>query len=318
MIEVIKPGLSTTLQDLGRPGWQAQGVSVGGAADPLALRIANTIVGNREDAVGLECALVGPVLRFHVPMWIALAGACAVGQPSLRRLYIAAGTDLSLVEITRGARLYLVLAGGVQSPLVLGSASTSASSGWPGLAGRALRAGDRLQTAAPRLSFPARQTYWSASFRFLPSPGTAKTLRVLSGPQWEWFSETVRRTFLGESYGVSGRSDRMGVRLQGSPLLLAEPRELISEGVAFGSVQVPPDGQLIVLSAERQTLGGYPKIANVITADRSIVAQLRPGDRVRFEMTSPQTAYELLGRQERALTTLRAGLAANDRDHDTH
>ena len=318
MIEVIKPGLSTTLQDLGRPGWQSQGVSVGGAADPLALRVANLIVGNREDAVGLECALVGPVLRFHAPAWVALAGACAVGQPSLRRLFIAAGTELSLEQINRGARLYLVVAGGIQSPVVLGSASTSTSSGWPGLAGRALRAGDRLQTATSRSEFSPQQTLWSASFRFLPPQGNVRTLRVLPGPQEDWFSETVRRAFLGESYGVSGRSDRMGVRLQGSPLLLAEPRELISEGVAFGSVQVPPDGQPIVLLAERQTLGGYPKIANVISADRSIVAQLRPGDRLRFELTSPSAALELLRRQERALTTLHAGLAAIDRSHVTH
>jgi len=318
MIEVIKPGLSTTLQDLGRPGWQSQGVSVGGAADPLALRVANMIAGNQEDAVGLECALVGPVLRFHAPTWLAMAGACAVGQPSLRRFLIAAGTDLSLEQISLGARLYLAVAGGVQAPLVLGSASTSISSGWPGLTGRTLRAGDRLQTATPRLKFPTRPTQWSASFRFLPPPGNSRTLRVLRGPQDDWFSETVWRAFLGEFYGVSGRSDRMGVRLQGSPLLLAEPRELISEGVAFGSVQVPPDGQPIVLLAERQTLGGYPKIANVITADRSIVAQLRPGDRVRFELTSPQAALELLHRQERALTTLRAGLVAIDRDHVTH
>jgi len=318
MIEVIKPGLSTTLQDLGRPGWQAQGVSVGGAADSLALRIANTLVGNQEDAVCLECTLVGPVLRFHAPTWIALAGACAVGQPSLRRIHIAAGMDLSLVEITRGARLYVALAGGVQAPLVLGSASTSATSGWPGLAGRALRAGDQLLTDAPRLKLTARPTQWSASFCFLPPPGKTRTVRVLSGPQEDWFSEAVRRTFLEEGYAVSGRSDRMGVRLQGAPLLLAEPRELISEGVAFGSVQVPPDGQPIVLSAERQTLGGYPKIANVITADRSIVAQLRPGDRVRFELISPQTAHELLLRQEVALTKLRAGLATIDRDHATH
>lgn len=312
MIEVLKPGIFTTLQDLGRPGWQAQGVPEGGAVDRLALRVANLMLGNSEDAVGLECTLRGPVLRFSEPGWIAVAGARVSGMPWLKPWAVEAGESVDLEEMVGGARLYVSFQRGLEVPRLLNSASTLISSGWPGLIGRTLRTGDRLQLRASTPSPPRLGRSWSVSPRLFPPVVQPTILRVVPGPQAEWFSPHAHRAFLDHDYEVSLRSDRMGVRLQGPPILRTAGPELVSEAVAFGSVQVPPDGQPIVLSADRQTLGGYPKIANVISADRSVLAQVRHGGHVRFVLVSAETAQDLVVRQESAVASLRTGLAAID------
>lgn len=310
MIEVLKPGIFTTLQDLGRPGWQSQGVPEGGAIDRMALRVANLILGNREDAVGLECTLRGPVLRFSEPGWIAVTGARVAGFPWLRPRAVVGGEVLDLEEILGGARMYVGFAGGLEVPRVLDSASALVSSGWEGMAGRVLRAGDVIELRTPEMLPSRLQRSWSVSARLFPPMTNPAVLRAIPGPQAEWFSPHAHRIWQEQVFEVSLRSNRMGLRLQGTPVLRTAGPELVSEAVAFGSVQVPADGQPIVLSADRQTLGGYPKIANVISADRSVVAQLRPGGHVRFVLVSPESAHDLVVRQESALASLRAGLAA--------
>jgi len=318
MIEVIEAGTFTSVQDLGRSGWAAQGVPPGGAADPFALRVLNTLLGNPEATPGLECTLRGPVLRCLDDTVLAIGGAEVPGWPGLRRRQVAAGEQIDLSQLSGGARLYVAFAGGLALPTVLGSASMLPRSGWPGLAGRALRAGDRLACGSAAgatgsvVSKPVHSVRaWSASPALLPAgppAGGLRPVRALAGPQSEWFGEDGMRAFFAAEFRVNPRSDRMGVRLEGAAVRLPSPRELISEAVAFGSVQVPPDGQPIVLLADRPTLGGYPKIAQVITADRGVVAQLRPGDRVRFVPVTLAEAHAALRRREAALAQLRQGV----------
>lgn len=314
MIDVLEAGTFTSVQDLGRPGWAAQGVPPGGAADPFALRVLNTLLGNPESAPGLECTLRGPVLRGTDETVLAVGGAAVAGWPALRRVVVPAGQVIDLSALSGGARAYVAFAGGLAVPPILGSAAALPRSGWPGLAGRALQAGDRLVRGVPMVD-PGRMhsaRAWSASPVLLPAglaAGALRSVRALLGPQAEWFGEERCEAFFATEFQVSTRSDRMGVRLEGVPVRLAAPRELISEAVAFGSVQVPPDGQPIVLIADRPTLGGYPKIAQVITADRGTVAQARPGDRLRFVRVSLAEAHAALRRQETALAQLRQGVA---------
>ena len=314
MIEVLEAGTFTSVQDLGRPGWAAQGVPPGGAADPFALRVLNTLLGNAESAPGLECTLRGPVLRATEDTVLALGGAAVAGWPSLRRVAVEAGQLLDLSTLSGGARVYVAFPGGLSVPRVLGSAAMLPRSGWPGLAGRPLQAGDCLHCGRVSIDPPRGRVgrAWSAAPGLLPvnvSVGGLRSVRALDGPQREWFGVERSEAFFATEFRVSARSDRMGVRLEGSAVRLPSPRELTSEGVAFGSVQVPPDGQPIVLLADRPTLGGYPKIAQVITADRGIVAQARPGDRVRFVRVTLAEAHAALRRQEAALVQLRHGVA---------
>lgn len=307
LFTVVRPGVLTTVQDLGRPDHQEVGVSPGGAVDPVALRVANLLVGNDETAAGLECTLQGPVLAFRRDAWVAVTGAVTAGLPWARPFLVRAGTTLSLEKIERGCRAYLAVAGGIDVPEVLGSRSTLLGAGLGGFEGRLLQAGDAVGAGAASAR-TAGDAGWFVSPELAPLPAGEVRVRVVRGPQASWFDEPVRRLLHDEPYRVSLRSDRMGLRLEGPELTLAAPRELASEAVAAGSIQVPPDGRPIVLLAERQTIGGYPKIANVVTADLGRLAQLRPGDTVRFaEITVPE-ALGLWRAQEQNVAWLRAGI----------
>lgn len=312
MIEIVRGGILTTVQDLGRPGWQASGVPVGGALDAMALRVANAIVGNDDAAAGLECTVRGPVLRFLAPARIALAGADVDGVAMRRPLQFAEGDELSLEKIRRGGRVYLVVAGGIAVPPVLGSRSTHLAGGFGGHEGRALRPGDRLPIgrATNTKGFDGAPARWSVAESMVPDVVAERlVLRAVAGPQEEWFGEEARQRFWGSEFVVTPQSDRMGLRLSGVAIELEERREMISEPVAFGSVQVPPDGQPIVLLADRQTLGGYPKIATVISADAPALARLRPGQRVAFGQVSLVEAQYHRRVMDTAFAALRAGLA---------
>jgi antagonist of KipI len=308
MIEVVDPGQFTTVQDLGRPGWQAQGVPVGGAVDALALRLANLVVGNPEGAAALECSLSGPVLLFEAETWIGLAGATVAGLPGFRPLRVAAGEVIDLRELHGGARTYLAVAGGFEVPLVLGSASTHVPSGLGGIEGRALRAGDRLGVRPggrrPRTVGPH---WWVAPSLGREGPGPG-VIRCLPGPQAEFFRPEALEVWTQQAFRVTDRWDRMGLRLAGPELVRRDARDLVSEGVTEGTVQVPPDGRPIVLLADRQTLGGYAKLATIITVDLPAVAQARPGDRLHFVPVTLPVAHDLLRRRENALAALRVGL----------
>lgn len=300
---VVRPGLLTTVQDLGRFGHQAAGVPVAGAMDTFSLRLANGLVGNGPDAAALEVTLLGPVLKAGAPLVVAVAGAVfdlRVDEqpvPHGATFDVAAGQVLRFGDRRRGARAYVAFAGGVMTPIVLGSRSTHLVSRMGGLDGRALVAGDVVPIGQATPLAPRRAGTVS---RGAPTSGPRR-LRVLLGPQDDWFQAAAVEAFLRVSFLVSPRSDRMGFRLEGPALATKRAGELLSEPVAFGTIQVPADGAPILLMADRQTAGGYPKIATVITADLAEAGQLAPGDAVCFEACTRAEAHAALIARERDL-----------------
>lgn len=282
MMEVLRAGLCDLVMDQGRPGWGSVGVPSGGAADPAALAAANRLVGNDEDAAGLEITLAGPSLRFPQGGAVALTGArfaatrgSGAPVPWNETLVLAPGETLSLEAAEAGARCWLALAGGLAVEPVLGSRSTFLPGGFGGHFGRALRRGDVLATAA--------RTEGARCLRARPPRGGAPgVLRVIVGPQAARFDDGGLAAFFAGTFVVAAAADRRGLRLSG-PCLTHTVSELPSQGVLPGAVQVPPDGQPIILGWDGPVTGGYPVIAGVIAADWGRLAQLRPGDAVRFE-----------------------------------
>lgn len=307
LFEVIKAGALTTVQDLGRPGRQHQGIPAGGAMDRQAARVANLLLGNDENAALLEVTLTGPVVRFSRDTWIAVTGAEIRGVPAWRPWKVDEGQIVSFAELTRGVRAYIAVAGGLEVARVLGGAGTLASAGFGGWNGRALQAGDRPGARAGVLDTKGN---WSASAEFNAATGGDIVVRFVRGPQWDWFAAASRRTFLAKPFKVTDKSDRMGLRLDGAALRLETEREMVSEGVGFGSVQVPPDGKPIVLMADRQTIGGYPKIGHVIAVDLPRLAQAKTGALVKFEEIGVEAAQALHAEREQALAMLAMGVRA--------
>lgn len=301
-ITVVRAGMLTTVQDLGRHSHRASGVPVAGAMDGFALRLANLLVGNHVDAAGLEFTLVGPELQFGADTLIALTGGDFALLPLCQPIRVKAGERVVLGAARFGCRGYLAVAGGLDVPLVLGSRSTYLRAKLGGLAGRALRDGDVLPSVQVARNIFGR---WQVDERILPAYSPAPVVRVVRGAQADEFGET----FLSVEFKVSTQSDRMGVRLAGPVVARKSAVELVSTVVAPGTVQVPPDGQPIVLMADAQTMGGYPQIAHVIGMDLPLVAQLRPGDSVRFQVVTLAEAHRLSMAREHALALLREGLS---------
>lgn len=287
-IVVVSPGLFTTIQDLGRPGHRDAGVPLSGAADPVSLRIANRLVGNADQAAALECTLLGPDLRFERDAVVALAGATFPGIPSGTAMHIAAGKTLTLGHATAGCRGYLAVAGGIDVPAVLGSRSTFSAARLGGLRGLPLVAGDVVPVGVAHSAV----TLGAQERPSVPrSPGEAFTLRIIPGEHVAIGGAALWSA----THTTSSRSDRMGVRLEGPPLGSGEvPGSLPSVAVLPGTVQLPPDGRPIVLLADAQTIGGYPVIGHVIAADLPLVAQLRPGDQIRWQKTTIDEAHRVL------------------------
>ncbi|HEX2852335.1 MAG TPA: 5-oxoprolinase subunit PxpB [Opitutaceae bacterium] len=300
-VKVLRPGMLTTVQDLGRSGHRAAGVPLSGAADPLALRLANWLVGNSADAAALEVTLIGPELEFPFEAVIAVTGARFPGIPGWQPVRVLAGTRLKLGAATSGCRGYVAIAGGIVTGRVLGSASTYLRGGLGGVEGRALREGDVLVVAK---TTRVLEEHWRIDGRVLPAYSASPVVRVVRGAQADEFGRALFAT----EFKVTPRSDRMGVRLSGAALKRNNSRELISTAVSPGTVQIPPDGQPIVLMADAQTIGGYPQAAHVITVDLPLVAQLRPGDTLRFSEVSLDEAQNLLFARERTLALLHEGL----------
>lgn len=307
-IEVRAPGLLTTVQDLGREGFGPLGVSASGAADAIALRIGNRLVGNEESAAALEMTLLGGTFHFPDGAAIALAGSdfCAKLDEAPMATWISApvkpGQTLHIGATKSGARCYLCVEGGIEVKRVMKSASTHLLSGLGGVEGRALRKGDVLHVGAPKQAF---RTFRKriVNGRMLEKLKPRKVLRVTDGPQSEWFGEDARRVFYGSTFRVTEESNRMGIRLEGATLTGTETGEMISEGVSLGAVQVTAGGLPIILFVEQQTTGGYPKIANVISADLHSVGQLRPRDEIRFERVETNMALAVLAEQEKLLVS---------------
>ena len=302
-IHVKEPGLLTTVQDAGRFGYAHLGISPSGAADGVALRVANRLVGNSENVAALEITLLGPTLEFDEAGVMALAGGeCEVklgsdAVPMWEALAVPKGSVLKCAGMKSGARAYLALQGGFDVRPILGSASTNLSGHFGGLDGRQLKKGDVLHV---------RKQDAKRSISKL-KPGTKErlyersALRVTRGVQQDWFGANELKKLFLSPYRVSEESNRSGLRLTGEPLEARDGSHLITEGVALGAVQVPPDGQPIILFVDQQTTGGYPKIANVIAADMHRVGQLRPRDEVRFSEVTVLEAIRLLGEQEEFL-----------------
>jgi biotin-dependent carboxylase-like uncharacterized protein len=328
-IEVLRPGVLSTLQDLGRHGYQRYGVVVDGAMDEMSHRIANLLVGNDESEATLELTLQGPELRFERDTLVAIAGADMAPQatgrsvPTHRPVWLGAATRLAFGAARSGCRTYLSVAGGFAAAPVLGSRSTYLPGAMGGHEGRSLRNGDVLRMgeidgdryAALRKRLATARPGFAAARWFVAPPTDLDPLapiRVVPGRHWRAFSAAMRRSFLGSTFRIGAQSNRMGYRLDGPKIILARRRESISEAISFGTVQVPPDGQPIVLMADRQTTGGYPKIAEVIGTDLPRLAQRRPGEVVRFERIGLDEAQALLLEREAALRRLEEALRTGD------
>lgn len=296
-VTVVRPGLWTTIQDLGRQGRRAAGVPAAGAADSIALRLANLIVGNPEGAAAIECTLLGPDLRFDHDAVVALAGAEFPGLPSLQPIAVAAGSVLSFGHASRGCRGYLAVAGGVRVRPDLGSASTYPPAGLGGIDGRPLAAGDRVPITARGSAVPPLLSMAQPLTELPERPCTLRIIPAQEPPATEavpWDRE----------WRVSARSDRMGLRLEGEPLPGGRA-DLPSVAVLPGTVQLPPDGRPILLLADAQTIGGYQILGHVIAADLSRAGQLRPGDVVQWRRVTIAEAHRASHDQERLLASLR-------------
>jgi antagonist of KipI len=290
-IHVVAPGFLTTVQDLGRFGYAHFGISASGAADPLALRAGNLLVGNAENAPALEMTLTGGEFTFEGAAVIALTGADFTSSvPMWQPVVIRSGDTVRCGPARNGARCYLSVRGGLDVPLVMGSASVHVMTG---VGGRPLRRGDVLPMGDRAVGRPRPPALGA------PSHNGIANLRATAGPQARWFGDEL----YGVAYKVSEESNRMGIRLKG-PAIPSPGGHMITEGVPLGAVQTPPDGQPIVLFVEHQTTGGYPKPANVISADFWRLGQLRPRDEVSFERITMEGALALLRDQEEWLYSL--------------
>lgn len=306
LIEVLAPGLLTTVQDLGREGFGPMGVSPSGAADPIALRIGNRLVGNEESVAALEMTLLGGTFRFPEGALAALTGSDfgaaldGADVPPWTSFDVKPGQTLRLGPTRSGARCYLCMQGGIAVKPFLGSASTHLLSGLGGYHGRALRKGDGLKMGdSKRRMNRGRKVTPQIQERLAPR----KILRVTAGPQNAWFSQAAEKVLYGGTYRVSEEANRMGLRLEGPPIPEGAHGEMISEGVSLGAVQIAAGGMPIILFVEQQTTGGYAKMANVIAADLSSLGQLRPRDELGFRRVTFETARKLLMEQETLLAS---------------
>lgn len=301
-IKILDPGLCTTIQDSGRTGYQRYGMPVSGAMDEFSYKIANLLVGNQEDIPTLEFTIGGLKINFIDDCIIAITGAnskvylnqCQL--PNWQSIYVSAGSVLSVDEIEGGLRGYLAFKGGIKVEEKLGSSSTYLRGKIGGYQGRRLKRDDLLEFN----HCPTKENY---SYRYLkdkyiPEYKNEVACRVIMGPQEDHFSKEGIKTFLNSKYTVTDQVDRMGYRLKGPDIEHKEGSDIISDGIAEGSIQVPGHQQPIVMLADRQTTGGYPKIATVISVDLAKIAQLKPGSKVSFKKVKIELAHELLKKRK--------------------
>jgi antagonist of KipI len=302
-LSILSPGFLTTVQDLGRDHYAHLGLSPSGAADAVSLRLGNLLVGNPPNAAALEMTLVGATIVFNSACAIALVGSDpgatldGMAVPTWQTLFVQSRQILRCGSTTSGARCYLCVEGGMIVETVMSSSSTHLQIAVGGKQGRALRSGDTLEFKSISESCRARSVK-SPVLEDLFKPGP---LRVTDGPQARLFTASERSLFLSSTYRVEEESNRMGLRLSGPPLTHTVREEMVTEGVSVGAIQIPPNGKPIILFVEHPTTGGYPKIANVISADLHRVGQLQPRNDVRFEFVSVDAAVSLLHERETLL-----------------
>ena len=321
----IRAGFLTSVQDLGRTGLREFGVSLGGALDTHALRVANLLAGNDERAAGLEITFGGLRLRFADERIIAWCGAdfdAHIGSASLpsgHPALVRGGEEIFIESPTLGCRAWVAISGGIDVPVVLGSRSADLRAGFGGASGRPVRDGqqfplgtntERSQTLIEKLR-GERIASWKPPHDWSSTARCEPMLRFVRGGDSNRFNASAIERLTTEAFTVSPDSDRMGVRLDGPRLERSSAVDLLSEAVAPGTVQVPPSGKPILLLNDCQTIGGYPKIAHVITVDLGIAAQLRAGDRVRFREVSLADAHRALSERERDLAQFRHGIESH-------
>lgn len=327
-IKVLHPGLLSSIQDIGRYGYQKHGVIVSGAMDAYSLRIANLLVGNEDNMAALEITLLGPRLVLEEDILIAITGGDLsvtvddMAIPMWRPVFLKQGSVIKFGACKSGCRAYLAVGGGYQLPDVMNSKSTYLRAGIGGFNGRALKKDDCLKIAPPsersarlmaQLAAKKADQLFSASSWFfgmhhVTQQSAVHVIRVTRGIQYDCFSNETKQEVFNQIYHVTPQSDRMGYRLSGKPLMLAQPLEMISEAVALGTVQVPPDGNPIILLADRQTVGGYPKIAQVALVDIPKVAQVKPGGQIQFREISGYEAEELYLEREKLIDHLKTAI----------
>ncbi|MDX8047582.1 biotin-dependent carboxyltransferase family protein [Gracilibacillus sp. S3-1-1] len=327
MMTIKKAGLLTTIQDLGRRGFQKYGVIASGVMDTFSHRVANILVGNKEEMPTLEMTLIGPTIQFDKDVLIAICGgdlsATIEGEKVAlwRPVFVKAHTELKFGNSKEDCRAYLAVAGGFEIPTVMNSRSTYIRASIGGFKGRALQVDDELTfgeisdmsqqiiTQLQALSDDrVIEEKWMVDPDRVLEREVGQPIRFTKGREFHLFTEASKRTFLREEYLISTQSDRMGYRLEGEKLSLAEEAEMISEAVNFGTIQVPADGNPIILLADRQTTGGYPKIGQVISVDLPVLAQAKPGDRIRFVEISLAEAQRLYIKVERKIAELKCGM----------
>ena len=330
-MRILEGGLLTTVQDLGRSGYQKIGVTPGGAMDTFSLRVANILVGNPETAAGLEITLKGPAIEFTSDALIALTGAdlsskvADMSIPRGRAVAARRGSVLTYGRAVSGCRAYLAVAGGIDVPIVMESRSTHLRAQIGGHDGRALRAGDELPigTASTLVTTTIRDALsddgplpFALSDRYMDESDprlTARTdaVRAVPGLHFEELDKAAKRDLLSATFQVSTEADRMGYRLAGARLSSTRAQDLVSSAVTLGAVQLPPGGEPIVLMADRQTTGGYPVIAHVIMADISVVAQKLPGDELTFREVGIEDAHVALREMESSLNEIKKDVDAH-------
>ncbi len=323
-LAVIEPGFCTTVQDGGRTGYQAFAVPVCGARDRESLRLANTLVGNPVDTAALEIAVTGPILGVEGgPVRVAAIGAegyLEIIAPSVRQVpfgrsvSLPAGTVFRVGSFQKSFGLILAIAGGFDLPPVLGSYSTCLAGGFGGFRGRSLRAGDVLPLGLADVpSGPERLL----PFPLLSSEKEENIIRVVAGPQQEYLSEKGRRIFYQSRYTLASSSDRMGLRLEGEKLEHSEKGfNLVSDGIVTGAIQVPGNGQPIILFNDHQLTGGYPKIATVISADLATLGRISPGEGIRFREVTVKKAEEICRQYEKRLQELEQKIVCFDSENE--
>jgi antagonist of KipI len=318
-MEITKAGMLSTIQDGGRQGFQSLGFVAGGAMDLVSLQLANLLVGNKPDEAAIEMTLVGSHFTFHQNILLAFCGAdmqatlnnqpVENGQP----LYVKKGDTLRFSYAQTGCRTYLAVKGGFQLPYILGSKSTYLKIGINGLQGRKLEKGDILPVQHQR---PTNSSYrWKLPpTHAYASNSTLTTVRYIPGKQHDWFTEKSLHQWKSTPYTVEMDANRMGYRLKGVALKQQKKQELLTEGTTFGTIQIPPNGQPIILMADRQPTGGYPKIGNVITADLPKLAQLKPGEQLMFQKTTLCCAKQQLRLQQQTWQLIQAGIRLKQSD----
>lgn len=301
-IHIHKAGILTTVQDLGRFGFQQYGMPVSGAMDMYSLKLANSLVGNHLNEACLEITAIGPTIEFDSDTFIAICGADMQAQINgndcemYKTIEVKRGDVLSFKGLKNGFRTYIAFAGGIDVPVVMGSKSTYLRGKMGGFEGRALKNGDQLQLGKNSNKLEIKQI----SKEHIPEYKKSFIARIIPGPESNYFTVQALADFLKSEFVLSNHCDRMGYRLTGKTIMHKTTSEIISSGIAFGTIQIPPNGEPIIMMADRQTTGGYPRIATIISIDLPYLAQLQAGDMIRFREIRLEDAHELM-REEQIL-----------------